>query len=602
MVPPSLLAQALWAMYNSLRWVITSVTDHLTGPRNHISFLLLTLALTIFAVAPLAYPGYLQVHSGFIPVYNLADLGGRAPRLNWTPGVATLYDPLRGDGLLTYYLALPVVWLGGSALLGVKIIFSMALVLGAVGVYVWLRPKLGPAGATLAALVYTYLPYHLAVVYVRGAWGEALFLGLLPWALAAGTSPKTWGTMAASSVWWATQVILVWALLGLAQPGLTIWALLVFVVWAIWVDHGDRSSALSDRVGRPYTSLLAALVGTGAALLLTFLITGFSFPSSPIHFFEHFVLPAQLVSAYWGFGASQPGWDDRLALGLGFAALGLGMLALILAASGSHVKPGERSSQPVLPSPLRIFLLALALTLLLLGPSAPLWRLTGLANTLTYPWQLLGLIGLLLSVLAGTSISLDRRLAALPTYTGLITLTLLASYSYLEPRFTQLEPGLRPLAAWDDNHLVLLAYDTSVEIASAAAGLPGSTLGRLPLADYGPPQPGDTLHLTLTWQATRPFDQDLKLFAHLLDPSGQVIAQADPLAGQGAGPEGEDYFTSQWDPGELIANDVAISIRSGAPPGPYRLALGLYDGATLERLPVKGSEDGSVIIDVGKGG
>jgi hypothetical protein len=84
-----------------------------------------------------------------------------------------------------------------------------------------------------------------------------------------------------------------------------------------------------------------------------------------------------------------------------------------------------------------------------------------------------------------------------------------------------------------------------------------------------------------------------------LDPSGQVIAQADPLAGQAAGPEGEDYFTSQWDPGELISNDVVINIPSDAPAGPYQLAFGLYDGDTLERLPVVGSEDGRVILDVG---
>jgi hypothetical protein len=239
------------------------------------------------------------------------------------------------------------------------------------------------------------------------------------------------------------------------------------------------------------------------------------------------------------------------------------------------------------------------LILLLLGPSALLWQLTGLDRTLTYPWQLLGLIGLCLSVLAGTSVSLDRRLAAMPAYAGLVILTLLASYSYLEPRFTQPQPDMRPLAAWDQNRLLLIDHDLSVEIPPAAAGLNASTPGQLSLADYGPLHPGDTLQLTLTWQAIRTFEQDFKLFVHLLDPSGQVIAQADPLAGLGAGPEGEDYFTSQWDPGTLIPNDVVVIIPSDAPVGPYRLAFGLYDSDTLERLPVVGREDGRVILDVG---
>ncbi len=190
---------------------MTSAIYRLIWPRDHAAHLLLTLALTVFAVAPLAYPGYAQVHSGFVPIYNLADLANGPLNLGWTPTVATHFDPLRGDGLLPYYLALPVVWLGGTPLTGVKVVFALGFLLGAAGVYFWLRRPLGPAGAALAALVYTYLPYRVAVVYVRGAWGEALFLGLLPWALAAaaGKAPRRPYRRAMSAA-------LAWGLLGLS--------------------------------------------------------------------------------------------------------------------------------------------------------------------------------------------------------------------------------------------------------------------------------------------------------------------------------------------------------------------------------------------------
>jgi hypothetical protein len=566
---------------------VTSVTYRLTWRHKRVSYLLLTLALTLFAVAPLAYPGYVQVHSGFVPIYNLADLGDRPLEPGWTPGVATNFDPLRGDGLLPYYLSLPLVWLGGRPLAGVKLVFALSFILGAAGVYLWLRGRLGQPGATLAALVYTYLPYRLAAVYVRGAWGEALFLGLFPWALAAATSqrfrrsPQTSGILALTA--------LVWGLLGLSQAGLAIWAFLLLVAWLLLVDHQYQ----------PYKPLIAALIGMVAALALPFLMAGFFLPPSPINFFDHFLYPAQLFSAYWGFGVSRLGWDDGMALGYGFAAVGLGMLTLILAAARARSKSSGLSRDESLPNPLIPLVLALALTLLLLGPSAFFWRLTGLHHTLTYPWQLSGLVGMLLAVLAGASVQIDKRLGALPVYVGLVMLILLSSYSYLEPRFTRHSPGTGPLAAWDAHRLMLLDYELSVEIPPAAAGLSESTPGRLPLTDYGSPRPGDTLHLTLTWQATRPFYRDLKLFLHLLDASGQVIAQTDPLAGAGAGPEGTDYLTSRWDPGELILNDVAITIPRDAPPGPYRLALGLYDGDTLERLPIVGRDDGRVIVEVG---
>ncbi len=574
---------------------VTLVAHRLTWQRDEVYYLLLTLALIVFAVAPLAYPGYVQVHSGFVPVYNLANLAGGRLHLGWTPTVATHFDPLRADGLLPYYLALPVVWLGGTPLGGVKAVFALGFLLGAAGVYLWLRPSLGPAGAALAALVYTYLPYHIAAVYVRGAWGEALFLGLLPWALMAATSGLRDGLKSQISERLRLYILtaLIWALLGLSQAGLAVWGFLVLLVWML-AGHLRKGEALP----RPYRLILAALSGTVVALALTFLAAGFSLPTSPIDFFDHFLYPGQLFSAYWGFGDSRPGWNDGLALGFGFAAVGLGMLTLFLAYGQAGSNPNGSSQDKNLFSPLTISILALALTLLSFGLSAFFWRLTGLQDTLTYPWQLLGLTGLLLSVLAGISVKLDRRLAAWPTYAGLVILTLLASYTDLEPRFTQELPGSGPLAAWDANHLMLLDYRLSVEIPPVAAGLHEPTPGRLPLADYSPLRPGDTLHITLTWQATHPFHRDLKLFLHLLDTSGQVIAQADPLAGAGASGEGADYFTSRWDPGELILDDVVIAIPPDAPPGPYRLALGLYDGDTLERLPVVGRDDGTVMLEL----
>ncbi|MEJ2557522.1 MAG: hypothetical protein P8186_15095, partial [Anaerolineae bacterium] len=490
---------------------MTPLTYRLTWRREDVYYLLLTLALIVFAVAPLAYPGYIQVHSGFVPVYNLADLAHGPLHLGWTPTVATHFDPLRADGLFPYYLALPVVWLGGTPLGGVKAIFALGFLLGAAGVYLWLRPSLGTAGAVLAALVYTYLPYRIGAVYVRGAWGETLFLGLLPWAFMAATS----GMNDKETLRPYMLTALIWALLGLSQAGLTIWGFLVLLIWLLVGRLGGR-----EAMPRRYKSILAALSGTIAALLLAFLIAGFSLPPSPINFFDHFLYPGQLLSAYWGFGASRPGWDDGLALSFGFAAVGLGMLALFLAYGRIRTNPSRSNPDKNLFSPWAISISGLALTLLLFGLSAFLWRLTGLHNTLTYPWQLLGLIGLLLSVLAGASVRLDRRLTAWPTYAGLIILTLLASYGYLQPRFTQQLPGTGPLAAWDANHLMLLDYQVSVEIPPVAAGLRESTPGRLPLADYGPPRPGDTLDITLTWQATRPFYRDLKLFLHLLDASG----------------------------------------------------------------------------------
>jgi len=567
-------------MYN----LVIIMADCLPRIRDALAYLLLTLALTVFAVAPLAYPGYVQAHSGFIPVYNLASLAQAGIETGWVPSIPSSYDPVRGDGLLPYYLAWPVVWMGATPLNAVKAVLALGFLGGAAGVFVWLRGPLGPAGAALAALVYTYLPYRLATVYVRGGWGEAFFLALLPWGLAVAEDHAAPGRRG-----WIALTTTVWALLGLCQPGLAVWAFLLLAAWQL----------LIRRTRTNYAALFAALGGMAAALALGLLISGFSIPDSPINFFDHFLYPAQIFSAYWGFGASRPGWEDGLALGLGFAALGLAMLTTFLATGRARTDADHLpSAANRLPDLRWLSLVTLVPILLMLSPAALLWQLTGLHYTLSYPWQLLSLAGLCLSALAGAAVRIDQRLARLPAYAALVVLTLLSSYSYLQPRFTELEPGTRPLAAWDGYGLMLLDYDLSVDVPPVAAGLSEPTSGRLSLADYGMLGPGDTLHVSLTWQATRPFDRDLKLFLHLLDASGQVVTQVDPLAGAEAGPAGTEYLTSHWDPGELILDDVPLIIPLGVSPGAYRLALGLYDGDTLERLPVVGREDGQVEFEL----
>jgi len=558
------------------------------------SYLLLTLALTVFAVAPLAYPGYMQVHSGFVPVYNLADLAAHGPDIHWTPDVAIKFDPLRGDGLLPYYLALPVLWLGGTPQSGVKLVFGLGLTLGALGMYLWWRPTFGPIGAMLTALVYTYLPCRIAAVYVRGAWGEALYLGWLPLALGLALSPPR-------GRWFlrAGLIALFWALLGLSQPGLGVWAVVLLIAWQLL----RKRAPLRPKV----LTTLVAMGGMLAAVILSLAAAGWELPASPISFEEHFLYLAQLFSPYWGFGASRPGWQDGLALGFGFTALGLALLTLLLSLRYGQATRAESGDVPSRQSgwlwaALRPPLIsALALTCLLFSPTAIVWRLLGLQHLVTYPWQILGLIGLCLSAVAGAAPRLDRRLQALPVQASLILITLLPGYGWLEPRFTRFEPGVGPLAAWNDYQAMLLDYELRVAIPPHTAGLSQTTLGWLPIADYGPPQPGDTLRVVLTWQITRPFERDLKLFVHVLDASDQVIAQADPLAGAGAGPEGSDYLTGQWDPGRLIVTEVTVAIPQDAPGPPHRLAIGLYDGETLERLPVVGHPEGQALLKVKSG-
>jgi hypothetical protein len=93
-------------------------------------------------------------------------------------------------------------------------------------------------------------------------------------------------------------------------------------------------------------------------------------------------------------------------------------------------------------------------------------------------------------------------------------------------------------------------------------------------------KPGDTLHLTLYWQALEETQASHTVFTHLLDASERTWGQMDSIPLRGEAP------TTSWIPGEVIADPYEIAVAAGAPPGDYVIEIGMYDAITGRRLPV----------------
>jgi tRNA A-37 threonylcarbamoyl transferase component Bud32 len=97
----------------------------------------------------------------------------------------------------------------------------------------------------------------------------------------------------------------------------------------------------------------------------------------------------------------------------------------------------------------------------------------------------------------------------------------------------------------------------------------------LPRLDY---HPGDTLSVTLIWEAVQPPDRGYTAFVHLTRPDGSVISQHDGLPANGTRP------TDTWVPGDQISDNHQFLIPPDTPSGEYWLRVGMYDDAG--RLPV----------------
>lgn len=89
----------------------------------------------------------------------------------------------------------------------------------------------------------------------------------------------------------------------------------------------------------------------------------------------------------------------------------------------------------------------------------------------------------------------------------------------------------------------------------------------------------DSIQVCLKWLSMAPASLDYHVFVHLLDAGGGQIAQADFQPRNGL------YSTGVWTVGEAIDDCVTLDAPR-LPPLGWQVAVGLYDLATFQRLPV----------------
>ena len=84
--------------------------------------------------------------------------------------------------------------------------------------------------------------------------------------------------------------------------------------------------------------------------------------------------------------------------------------------------------------------------------------------------------------------------------------------------------------------------------------------------------------VTLRWQTDRVQTVSYKVFVHIVDEAGQLLAQDDSIPAQWL------YPVTDWKPGEPVSDFHLIRLRGIDPDKPYTVIVGLYDGNTGQRL------------------
>jgi hypothetical protein len=129
----------------------------------------------------------------------------------------------------------------------------------------------------------------------------------------------------------------------------------------------------------------------------------------------------------------------------------------------------------------------------------------------------------------------------------------------------------------------------------AAPPLPATFQVPITLEGYAVPsraiQRDQALVVILTWSTATQVNKDYAVFAHLVDSNGAIIAEYDAQPQRGKTP------TSAWQRGQKIVDALVLPLDPGTPLGEnYRLEVGMYDRATMQRLSVV-DKDGRPVDD-----
>jgi hypothetical protein len=387
-------------------------------------YLLLLFALCLPSLAPLAAPGYFyDSHDGRHSVFYLVQFDASLRDGAWWPRWAMHH--IQGLGYPTFLIQAPLgfylgelfVLLGAGFTVAAKLTWAVGVLAGAWGMYAlvqhWVAATsrtqhtgyasaYSPAHMRLAAVaagvLYTYFPYHIADIYVRGALNDSLLLGWLPWLFLAFDRLLLRGT---AEGWQrrlgAAMLVLAGTLLTHTFALLSIIPLLISFVLFRLVE-GWHSTGL------PWRRALLALAGGAGGLLLCaiFVLPLLAegqylqqqvYVTGTYDFRNHFVQIGQYFSPFWGFGYSNDpaGAND----GMSFQ---LGVLLVLLAITALFNLRYWRAGRAV-----QAYLLVTGTALLLvMTPLAqPLWETLPALTVIQFPWRLLALAGFVFSALGG---------------------------------------------------------------------------------------------------------------------------------------------------------------------------------------------------------
>lgn len=359
-------------------------------PEKKFSLLLIILSaiFILISILPLLHVGFIETHDrNLYPIWLFEfDQGIRAGKLfpRWVGGLLLGYGaPLFNfTQPLFYYLAETVHLIGFNLVSSIEIVIALGFILGFVSMYLFGKTIWGRDGGFLAAVIYTFFPYRLALVYLRGAFAEFFATALIPLILYLAIK-----LIQTKNLIYLLFCSLLFALLLLCHNIQALFFLPFFLFYIILVYWQE--------IKKNFILIIAPLlIGLGLAAFFTL----------PAFFELQYITYEELITKNNDFHNNFlnfsnlifPRWDSVHYFQIGVIGIFIFLFTLYLIISKrKNFESNERKN-------IYFFTAVIIITTLLLLPlSTIFWEKVPLVKFIQFPWRLLSFQALALAVLSG---------------------------------------------------------------------------------------------------------------------------------------------------------------------------------------------------------
>lgn len=320
---------------------------------------------------------------------------------------------------LPFYLAELFHLLGLSLVDSIKALFFISIPLSFLFMYLLLRQFISKPLSIAGAFLYIYTPYRAVDLYIRGAIGEIvsfIFLPLIILSIIRIERSKSFrwvgiGALALSSLVLSHNITAYMFL-----PTVLLFLLLQFFF-------------ASDRKAFAAKSILMVFMGFMISIyfwLPAIVESGYMKYDTVFNFADHFPTLRQLVTPYWGYGASVPGPGDGISFFLGIVHLLVVIIGFMVA-----IISWPRLKLEIKMLLIWIFVCLGSVFFLMNYRSSFLWHNIPLLPYFQFPWRFLIVTTFTIPLLI---VVFDQFKYKFIISLVIIILTLVTSWSYFRPQ------------------------------------------------------------------------------------------------------------------------------------------------------------------------